>query len=57
MNFFVAVTDYDWFLLHASKPSVEEVNFSFLRIEKPAAKRKLLNQHKPGLSFARTMSV
>jgi putative restriction endonuclease len=27
MNFFVAVTDYDWFLLHASKPSVEEVNF------------------------------
>jgi len=27
MNFFVAVTDYDWFLLHASKPRVEEVNF------------------------------
>lgn len=27
MNFFVAVTDYDWFLLHGSKPSVEEVNF------------------------------
>jgi len=27
MNFFVAVTDYDWFLLHASKPGVEEVNF------------------------------
>jgi putative restriction endonuclease len=27
MNFFVAVTDYDWFLLHASKPSLEEVNF------------------------------
>jgi hypothetical protein len=27
MNFFVAVTDYDWFQLHASKPSVVEVNF------------------------------
>jgi putative restriction endonuclease len=27
MNFFVAVTDYDWFQLHASKPRVEEVNF------------------------------
>jgi putative restriction endonuclease len=27
MNFFVAVTDHDWFLLHASKASVEEVNF------------------------------
>jgi hypothetical protein len=27
MNFFVAVTNYDWFLLHASKPGVEEVNF------------------------------
>jgi putative restriction endonuclease len=27
MNFFVAVTDYDWFLLHASKSRVEEVNF------------------------------
>jgi putative restriction endonuclease len=27
MNFFVGVTDYDWFLLHASKPAVEEVNF------------------------------
>jgi putative restriction endonuclease len=27
MNFFVGVTDYDWFLLHASKPVVEEVNF------------------------------
>lgn len=27
MNFFVAVTDYDWFLLHASKLRVEEVNF------------------------------
>jgi HNH endonuclease len=27
MNFFVAVTDYDWFLLHTSKPRVEEVNF------------------------------
>jgi putative restriction endonuclease len=27
MNFFVAVTDYDWFVLHASKPRVEEVNF------------------------------
>src|SRR5260370_32453569 len=27
MNFFVAVTDYDWFLLHASKRGVEEVNF------------------------------
>jgi putative restriction endonuclease len=27
MNFFVAVTDYDWFLLHGSKPSVDEVNF------------------------------
>ena len=25
MNFFVAVTDYDWFQLHASR--VEEVNF------------------------------
>lgn len=27
MNFFVAVTDYDWFVLHASKLRVEEVNF------------------------------
>jgi putative restriction endonuclease len=27
MKFFVAITDYDWFQLHASKPSVEEVNF------------------------------
>ena len=27
MNFFVAVTDYDWFQLHASKPRVDEVNF------------------------------
>ena len=27
MNFFVAVTDYDWFQLHASKPFVVEVNF------------------------------
>lgn len=27
MNFFVAVTDYDWFQLHASKPRVVEVNF------------------------------
>ena len=27
MKFFVAVTDYNWFQLHASKPSVEEVNF------------------------------
>ena len=27
MNFFVAVTDYDWFQLHASKSDVAEVNF------------------------------
>ena len=27
MNFFVAVTDYDWFQLHASKSHVDEVNF------------------------------
>lgn len=27
MNFFVAVTDYDWFLMHASKSCVDEVNF------------------------------
>jgi putative restriction endonuclease len=27
MNFFVAVTDYDWFQLHASKSRVVEVNF------------------------------
>lgn len=27
MNFFVAVTDYEWFILHASKLRVEEVNF------------------------------
>jgi putative restriction endonuclease len=27
MNFFVAVTDYDWFQLHASKSYVDEVNF------------------------------
>jgi putative restriction endonuclease len=27
MRFFVAVTDYDWFQLHASKASVDEVNF------------------------------
>src|SRR5580692_3382027 len=27
MNFFVAVTDYDWFQLHASKSHIDEVNF------------------------------
>lgn len=27
MRFFIAVTDYDWFRLHASKRGVEEVNF------------------------------
>jgi len=27
MRFFVGVTDYDWYQLHASKESVEEVNF------------------------------
>ena len=27
MNFFVGITDYDWFLTHASRPVVEEVNF------------------------------
>jgi hypothetical protein len=27
MSFFVAVTDYDWFKLHAPKPLIEEVNF------------------------------
>src|SRR5205823_13108985 len=27
MTFFVAITDYDWFQLHAAKPNVEEVNF------------------------------
>jgi hypothetical protein len=27
MRFFIGVTDYDWFRLHASKPVVEEVNF------------------------------
>jgi putative restriction endonuclease len=27
MNFFVAVTDYDWFKLHAPKPRLDEVNF------------------------------
>lgn len=27
MNFFVAVTDYDWFQLHASKSRIDEVNF------------------------------
>jgi putative restriction endonuclease len=27
MRFFVAVTDYDWFQLHASNASVDEVNF------------------------------
>jgi len=27
MNFFVAITDYDWFLLHSSKSQIEEVNF------------------------------
>jgi putative restriction endonuclease len=27
MKFFVGITDYDWFQLHASKPHVEEVNF------------------------------
>ena len=27
MNFFVAVTDYEWFRLHASKPKIDEVNF------------------------------
>ena len=27
MKFFVGVTDYDWYSLNASKPSIEEVNF------------------------------
>jgi len=27
MRLFVAVTDYDWFRLHAEKQNVEEVNF------------------------------
>src|SRR4051794_38979696 len=27
MRLFVAVTDYDWFRLHAAKPIIEEVNF------------------------------
>jgi putative restriction endonuclease len=27
MRFFVGITDYDWYQLHASKPHVEEVNF------------------------------
>src|SRR5690242_3906820 len=27
MRLFVAVTDYEWFQLHASKPNIEEVNF------------------------------
>src|ERR1700741_5507104 len=27
MRLYVAVTDKDWFALHASKPEVEEVNF------------------------------
>jgi hypothetical protein len=27
MNFYVAVTDYDWFQLHASKSHVDEVVF------------------------------
>lgn len=27
MRLFVAVTDYDWFQVHAAQPSVEEVNF------------------------------
>jgi hypothetical protein len=27
MRLFVAVTDYDWFQLHAAKPNVDEVNF------------------------------
>lgn len=27
MNLYVGITDYDWFTLHASKESVEEVNF------------------------------
>jgi hypothetical protein len=27
VRLFVAVTDYDWFQVHAVQPSVEEVNF------------------------------
>lgn len=27
MNFFIGVTDYEWFRLHAGKQNVEEVNF------------------------------
>ena len=27
MKFFVGITDYEWFKLHASKTDVEEVNF------------------------------
>jgi putative restriction endonuclease len=27
MRLFVAVTDYDWFRLHAARPNIEEVNF------------------------------
>jgi hypothetical protein len=27
LNFWVGITDYDWFTFHASKDFVEEVNF------------------------------
>jgi putative restriction endonuclease len=27
MKLYVGITDYDWFKLHSSKESVEEVNF------------------------------
>jgi putative restriction endonuclease len=27
VNFFIGVTDYEWFQLHAAKQNVEEVNF------------------------------
>ena len=27
MNFYIGVTDYEWFQLHAAKQNVEEVNF------------------------------
>jgi hypothetical protein len=27
VNFFIVVTDYEWFRLHADKQGVEEVNF------------------------------
>jgi len=48
MRLFVAVTDNDWFALHASKESVDEVNFWRPSVPQKRIEREFLssrNQH------------